>query len=69
MAKARWRKEPPSQPQCEHLWYRDPVVRKRFSNGAAFCRFARYQFEKGNKAFSKGAISQRIEIAKLRPPR
>ncbi len=64
-ANARWRKDPPKEAQCIHLWRRDPVIRKRFSDGEAFYRYAKYQFDKGNAgAFSKGSISMRIEMAK-----
>ena len=63
-AKARWRKEAPTEPQCNLLYFKDPVIRKRFSSGQAFHRFARYQFEKGNQAFSKGSVSMRIELCK-----
>ena len=64
-AKARWRKDPPTEPQCNYLSFADKVIRQRFSNGQAFYRFARYQFEKGNNgAFSKGALSMRIELCK-----
>ena len=63
-AKARWRKEAPTEPQCNLLYFKDPVIRKRFSNGQAFHRFARYQFERGNQAFSKGSVSMRIELCK-----
>lgn len=63
-SKARWRKDPPSEPQCIHLWRVDPQVRERFSSGEAFYRHARYLFHQGNLAFSKGAISQRIEMCK-----
>jgi hypothetical protein len=63
-AKARWRKEAPSEAQCRHLWYRDPVIRCRFGSGEAFYRYADYHFRAGNLAFSKGALSQRIEMCK-----
>jgi hypothetical protein len=64
LAKSRWRKEPPSEPQCELLWRKDPIVRKGFDGGQDFYRFACHQFSRGNIAFSKGNVSQRIEIAK-----
>ena len=64
LAKSRWRKEPPSEPQCDLLWHKDPIVRKSFAGGPEFYRFATHQFAHGNVAFSKGNVSQRIEIAK-----
>jgi ATP-dependent helicase IRC3 len=64
LANSRWRKESPSEAQCELLWHKDPIVRKGFTGGQDFYRFACYQFSHGNVAFSRGNVSQRIEIAK-----
>lgn len=63
-AKARWRNEPPTEPQCRNLWGKDPVVQKNFNHYSAFYHFATHQFDQGNRAFSKGSVSMRIEIAK-----
>jgi superfamily II DNA or RNA helicase len=64
-AKSRWRKEPPSENQCQHLYWKDPVIRNRFRDGQAFYRFACHQFATlGNSAFSKGNLSLRIDMLK-----
>lgn len=63
-ANARWRKDPPKQAQCELLWKWDPTIRRQFTDGEAFYRFADHQFGAGNSSFAKGAISSRIDIAK-----
>lgn len=62
-ANAQWRKAPPKQAQCEALWKRDPIVRRRFTDGTAFFRYASMQFEQGNRAFSRGNISLKIDFA------
>jgi hypothetical protein len=64
LANSRWRKIDPTEAQCGLLWKIDPVIRQRFSVGEAFYRFACYQFDHGNLAFSRGGMSQRIEMVK-----
>jgi hypothetical protein len=64
LANSRWRKEPPTGPQCELLWHKDPIVKRGFTDWDGFYRYATYQFHHGNIAFSKGNVSQRIETAK-----
>jgi hypothetical protein len=63
-ASARWRKVSPTEPQCVLLWRKDPAIRRRFSSGEAFHRYAEYQFQKGNSGFSRGSVSLRIEMCK-----
>jgi ATP-dependent helicase IRC3 len=61
---SRWRKDPPTEPQCTHLWHRDPDIKQRFHGGTEFYRWARHQFNDGNLAWSKGALSMRINVLK-----
>jgi ATP-dependent helicase IRC3 len=63
-ANARWRKIDPTKPQCVCLWRADPMVKNQFGSGEQFYGFARQQFDKGNTAFSRGAISLRIDLVK-----
>lgn len=60
-AKARWRKDPPTENQCRKLHHTEPAIKAKYPNGLAFYRFAFEQFHKGNQNYSKGAVSAMID--------
>jgi ATP-dependent helicase IRC3 len=62
-AKARWRKDPPTDKQCYMLWRNDPTVRNQFTSGDAFYWFSKNRFDNGNLSFSRGSLSLRIDMA------
>lgn len=64
-AKARWKKDPPTEPQCCKLWKVDPLVKARFRSGGAFYQHAKGLFEVGHAQYSKGSISAMIDRVEL----
>lgn len=61
---ARWRKAPPSEPQCSFLYRLDKGLREKFPSAGAYFSYAKRKFYAKDKCYNKGALSQRIEILK-----
>jgi hypothetical protein len=65
LGNARWRKGPPSEAQAMLIWRLDKNLRSRFSSGESYFRYVKMQHYANDKAFTKGALSQRIETLKF----
>ncbi len=65
LSSARWRKAAPSEKQAQLIWRLDQQVRQRFHEPLDFYRYAMQRFRNKDKAFTKGAFSQRIEMYKV----
>ena len=66
LSTARWRTAAPSDKQAALIWRIDKQIRERFSSADAFHRYAVGRFRRKDKAFTKGAFSQRIDTYKFK---
>lgn len=60
---APWRRDPPSPPQCINLYRQDAELRKRFPSADAFFTYAHTAHQRGDTEFSKGAISDLLNLS------
>jgi superfamily II DNA or RNA helicase len=65
LTNARWRNAPPSEKQARVIWLRDKTLRQQFSSDTAYFKYARSRYYAKDKAFTKGAFSQRIDMLKF----
>lgn len=66
LSTARWRTAAPSDKQAALIWRIDKQIRERFSSADSFYRYAVGRFRQKDKAFTKGAFSQRIDTYKFK---
>lgn len=58
--RARWRNDPPKEPQINYLHNLDETVRKAFPSRRDLFLFAQKEYENGNMLWSKGGVSSMI---------
>ncbi len=60
---APWRRDAPSGPQCMNLWIKDPGLRQEFPNKDRYFTHCLQQYEAGDMAYSKGALSDLLAVS------
>ena len=55
-----WRGEAPTSPQLWKLYFADPRLKSQFPSGKDFIRYAETEFARGNRGWTKGAVSTQI---------
>jgi superfamily II DNA or RNA helicase len=61
LSTARWRSEPPTEKQARMLYFKDKKLRGQFSSPDDLYRFIKNRHDAGDKSFSKGSCSSRID--------